>query len=88
MRFWPPCLCALSCFRGDNSPYFDEGEPVKFPNRKPYVLLCMDPGTARRGPDQCPIECWYSVKPIPEQTAAMIQKRSMIFVSDQAIISK
>ena len=37
---------------------------------------------------QRPIDCWYSVKPIPEQTAAMIQKRSMIFVSDQAIISK
>ena len=35
-----------------------------------------------------PIDCWYSVKPIPEQTAAMIQKRSMILVSDQAIISK
>ncbi len=35
-----------------------------------------------------PIDCWYRVKPIPEQTAAMIQKRSMIFVSDQAIISK
>ena len=28
------------------------------------------------------------MKPIPEQTAAMIQKRSMILVSDQAIISK
>ena len=35
-----------------------------------------------------PIDCWYSVKPIPAQTAAMIQKRSMIFVSDQAISSK
>jgi hypothetical protein len=35
-----------------------------------------------------PMLCWYSVKPIPEQTAAMIQKRSMILVSDQAIISK
>jgi hypothetical protein len=32
--------------------------------------------------------CWYKVNPIPEQTAATIQKRSMIFVSDQAIISK
>ena len=42
------------------------------------------PGSAR----QLPIDCWYSVKPMPEQTAAMIQKRSMIFVSDQAIISK
>jgi hypothetical protein len=37
---------------------------------------------------QRPIDCWYRVKPMPEQTAAMIQKRSMILVSDQAIISK
>jgi hypothetical protein len=35
-----------------------------------------------------PIDCWYSVKPMPAQTAAMIQKRSMILVSDQAISSK
>ncbi len=35
-----------------------------------------------------PIDCWYNVNPIPEQTAAMIQKRSIILVSDQAIISK
>jgi hypothetical protein len=28
------------------------------------------------------------VKPMPAQTAATIQKRNMIFVSDQAIISK
>ena len=33
-------------------------------------------------------ECWYSVKPIALQTAATIQKRRMIFVSDQAWSSK
>ena len=35
-----------------------------------------------------PMLCWYRVNPIPEHTAAMIQNRSMILVSDQAIISK
>ena len=44
-------------------------------------------GRLRLGPAQL-IECWYSVKPMPAQTAATIQKRNMIFVSDQAIISK
>ena len=34
------------------------------------------------------MDCWYSVKPIAEQTAATIQKRRMIFVSDQASSSK
>ena len=34
------------------------------------------------------IDCWYSVKPIALQTAATIQKRRMIFVSDQACSSK
>ena len=34
------------------------------------------------------IDCWYSVKPIAEQTAATIQKRRMIFVSDHASSSK
>ena len=33
-------------------------------------------------------EAWYSVKPIALQIAAMIQKRRMIFVSDQPSSSK
>ena len=33
-------------------------------------------------------EIWYSVNPIAPQAAATIQKRSMIFVSDQASSSK
>ena len=33
-------------------------------------------------------DCWNSVKPIAEQTAATIQKRRMIFVSDHAMSSK
>lgn len=34
------------------------------------------------------IDDWNSVKPIPAQTIATIQKRSIILVSDQAISSK
>ena len=41
----------------------------------------------RRAPAQ-ETDCWYSVKPIAEQIAATIQKRRMIFVSDQASSSK
>src|SRR5215203_4581334 len=33
-------------------------------------------------------DCWYSVNPIALQTAATIQKRRMIFVSDHARSSK
>src|SRR3954454_231811 len=38
----------------------------------------------------CPhvTDCWYSVKRIAAQTEATIQKRRMIFVSDQACSSK
>ena len=62
-----------------------------------FLPLCeRNSPKARPAPLQCryssrpyvPIACWYSVNPIPAQTAAMIQKRSMIFVSDQAISSK
>src|SRR3954451_744547 len=34
------------------------------------------------------IDCWYTVNPIAAQTAATIQKRRMIFVSDHARSSK
>jgi hypothetical protein len=33
-------------------------------------------------------DCWYTVKPIAAHTAATIQKRRMIFVSDHPRISK
>ena len=33
-------------------------------------------------------DCWYSVKPMALQTAATIQNRRMIFVSDHALSSK
>ena len=39
-------------------------------------------------PIQMLSDCWYSVNPIALQTAATIQKRRMIFVSDQACSSK
>ena len=42
----------------------------------------------QRRPGLHRIDCWYSVKPIAAEIAAMIQKRRMIFVSDQAISSK
>jgi hypothetical protein len=42
----------------------------------------------RRGATYQNTGCWYSVKPIAAQTAATIQKRRMIFVSDQACSSK
>ena len=35
-----------------------------------------------------PTDCWYSVKPIAAHTAATIQNRRMIFVSDHACSSK
>ena len=47
-----------------------------------------EPARSRREAGASVSDCWYSVKPIALQTAATIQKRRMIFVSDQACSSK
>jgi hypothetical protein len=41
-----------------------------------------------RGRRRYVTDCWYTVKPIAAHTAATIQKRRMIFVSDHPRISK